>query len=493
MKIDILDIDKLIKVNQLQEVTSRFLYFNKNEFHPDGIMSNEIFGISNHDRRFTYAYISLSKHFIHPYVYNYALKAVFQGILGVISGTETYSVQNGLLVKDENGWTGLDELYNHWNEIRWKDFKSANKNAIQILSKKSRDEIFIDKFIVCPPVPYRDVKRGQDVDPSDRTNQLNKLYQRLLQFVSLLKLSSMTVKFQQYTTEQSIQDTLCQIYEYFISRIEKKFGLIKRSLMGKSIDYGVRSVISAPMYHNNKFEDNLVDMEHCALPISQAIVAFKPFVVAYLKDFFTRELINRADSYIAKDADKFLYVKLYNPDIQFSDKTIETMISNYIYNPDSRFNVITVDFIDPKNPDRILTAPLYIKGRRFLSENNSQELYRRMTVTDLLYLASVDAAEKRHVMISRYPVGTDKGIFFNKVRIQSTIEHERVYYNGKEYKFFPKINDKSITNVKTSFQDTTSFSNSYLSGLGGDYNDPVVIVTGNSYNAIRLTHNKRCA
>ena len=74
-----------------------------------------------------------------------------------------------------------------------------------------------------------------------------------------------------------------------------------------------------------------------------------------------------------------------------------------------------------------------LKGKRIL-DNNVEVLYNRpLTVTDILYLACVDACEKRHVMVSRYPVGTDKGIYFNKVRVQSTLHHIRLIFNGKEY------------------------------------------------------------
>lgn len=46
MKVDILDIERLIEVNNLKEVTSKNLFSNKMLYDPEGILSNEIFGIS---------------------------------------------------------------------------------------------------------------------------------------------------------------------------------------------------------------------------------------------------------------------------------------------------------------------------------------------------------------------------------------------------------------------------------------------------------------
>ena len=39
---------------------------------------------------------------------------------------------NHNLVEDENGWTGIDELYNHWDEIDW------NKSTMHNLNKTTR-------------------------------------------------------------------------------------------------------------------------------------------------------------------------------------------------------------------------------------------------------------------------------------------------------------------------------------------------------------------
>lgn len=112
-------------------------------------------------------------------------------------------------------------------------------------------------------------------------------------------------------------------------------------------------------------------------------------------------------------------------------------------------------------------ASLMLRGKMFLENNVSTMLKRPMTVTDILYLACVDVCEKRHLMVSRYPVGTDKGIFFNKIRIQSTIDHIKVIFNGKEYPFYPSINlSTPIHRIGVQFIDSTVFSNSMLEGMG---------------------------
>ena len=95
MKIDLLDIDRLIAVNKLQEVTSPRLFSNKMMYDPQGILSSEIFGISKNDRRNTFAYIDLKRHFIHPHIYSKVLKLMFKGIIFMVSGQRRYTIRNG--------------------------------------------------------------------------------------------------------------------------------------------------------------------------------------------------------------------------------------------------------------------------------------------------------------------------------------------------------------------------------------------------------------
>ena len=68
MKIEVLDLPKLIAVNKLEEVTSHHLFSNKMIYDPNGILSAEIFGESRGDRKTTFAWIDLRRKFIHPHI-----------------------------------------------------------------------------------------------------------------------------------------------------------------------------------------------------------------------------------------------------------------------------------------------------------------------------------------------------------------------------------------------------------------------------------------
>lgn len=481
MKIDVLNIDKLIELNNLKEVTSPRPFNTKTTYDPDGLLSTEIFGSSKGDRRTTFAYINLRQHFIHPHIYEKVLKSIYKNIIYIISGRRRFVIRNGLLVEDnENGWTGLQNLYDHWDEILWEKSASANKVNKKLLTGLTRDQVFIDKMIVCPPA-FRDVILSGTMDSSDHVNELNTLYERLIRMVSILGEGGLLSR-NRYATQSKIQDILGQIMIYFKNQISKKHGLIKKNLIGKSVDYGSRIVISSPVYNNNKIEDNMIDFEHCAFPISQCISNFRPFIDAWVLNFFTQEIINDPNliMFIDPETGKEMTAPIKDPDIQFSEKKIGKMIDDYSLNPDNRFKVIKLEVSIPTaNGEKIVNAVMKLKGKVLFENNVMKELNRPLTITDVLYLACVDTCEKRHVMISRYPVGTDKGITFSKLRVQSTTNHIHVIYNGKHYPYYPDI-DLSIEhdNVGIQFIDTLVISNSHLDGMGADYDGDVLSARG---------------
>jgi hypothetical protein len=469
MKIELLDIEKLISLNKLKEVTSPWIYSYKMMFDPHGLFSTEIFGVSKSDKRGIFAYIDLKRPFLHPHIYAHVLKRMHKKITnGIISGNERYIVQDGFLKEDPEGWTGVQELYNNWDKIDWSKSTSANERSKSLLSKINKDQAFITKLLVCPPA-YRDITMAGTVDSSDHVDVINELYQRVIRAKSQLDEGGI-FSFTQYATQMRIQDTLVEISNYFKNKISKKAGLIRQHLVGKNVNFGSRSVISAFSYNNETIQENMVDINHTALPISHCCSTFYPFIEAWLKNFFTREIINDPNliSFYDIQKKKEIVAKIKEPEVYFSEKNIKKMINDYIFNPDNRFRIIQVKAIFPNDKkDIIVDAQIYLKGKAFLENNIQRIINRPMTITDILYLACVDVCEKRHVMITRYPVGTDKGLFFNKVRVQSTREHQKVIFNGKEYPFFPKIDFNIPTErIGIQFIDSTVYSNSLLEGMG---------------------------
>ena len=118
MRIDLFNFEEFIDINKLQEVTSAVLFQRGDVPHPNGLISNEIFGITTRSRKETFAYINLHNNFFHPHIYK-VLRRLFRNIDKIVNGESYYSInEDGYLVLDEaNGDTGIDFLYDNWDKI----------------------------------------------------------------------------------------------------------------------------------------------------------------------------------------------------------------------------------------------------------------------------------------------------------------------------------------------------------------------------------------
>ena len=94
---------------------------------------------------------------------------------------------------------------------------------------------------------------------------------------------------------ERIAEALDKIKAYDASQrahvtLDKKSGLLRKYLLGKNVDYCTRVVISASPYTQNDPADNMVTFNYSGVPIAQICSLCYPFVIAWLRNFFEREL-----------------------------------------------------------------------------------------------------------------------------------------------------------------------------------------------------------
>jgi hypothetical protein len=463
MKIDLFNTEEFIELNKLKEVTSPVLFQRGDIPHPDGLISNQIFGVTVQSRKSTFAYVDLHGYFFHPHVYK-AIKRMFRNIETIISGQQFYSInENGILVLDKNGQTGIDFIYENWEKINWEKSDSAGmrNERVDLLNNFKKEEIFTRYLIIIPPF-YRDIKSSSS---GGETGELNKLYSNAIRYASLLKEKDM-FDFQFNQTNLNMQELLVSIYDYFKTKLEKKTGMLRRYLLGKNVDYCTRSVITAPNYHASTPDDLFVDFRHAAIPISQVCSLCNPYIMKWVKDFFDRELFSIKESAMVYDPiqDRAVQVRLDKPESIFTDKWLKKMVDTYIRDPESRFNTIEIPVINGKRK-----YYMAFTGRRFDTTNKSEisELaYRPLTWTDILYQACVDVTKDKHCLVTRYPLLDEFGIFIARIRVASTTKTTPIYIGGTLYKWYPVIElDTDKERMATKFVDSLQFSNAYLPGL----------------------------
>ena len=463
MKISLFDVDEFVEINNLQEVTSPVLFERGGIPNPNGLISNEIFGVSIKSRKETFAYINLHGHFFHPHIYK-IMKRVFRNIDKIINGEEFYSISpEGFLIRDAMGETGIDFLYNNWNKIKWPERGGMSAERTNLISKSKKNEVWISKQLVIPAF-YRDIHSNQG--GGGETTALNNFYTKLIRMSSLLENRDM-FSFTFHSTNYSIQQTILSIYDFMKDKLDKKNGLLRKYLLGKNVDYCARTVISAPVYNVNRPEDNIVSFKYAAVPISQVCSLCYPFMVAWIRNFFERELIENAAAKqnITMNTQSESLIEIKNPGAYYNNQYIDKALNRFINNPASRFDKIEV----PTND----TKPHYLIFRGKIVNDSAEASgisSRYMTWTDLLFMAASEVTKGKHIMVTRYPLLDNFGIFLARINVASTLKTVPMNINGTIYKWYPVVDpdmDKRL--VSNDFIDTTRFSNAYLKGLDGDY------------------------
>lgn len=473
MKLELFNMDEMIKLNKIPEVTDPVV-FNRGAIpSTNGPLSREIFGVSIEDRSTIFGYVDLHVHVLNPFIYK-QLKRMDRRIISIVHGNRTFSVQDGQLVDDPMGETGTEFLYKIWNKLDWKKNESYMRGErIDALESHKRDEIFLSKYLLIPPF-YRDVNTNMSNKGRISHNELTDMYAKLIRYAIIVQ-SGNNFEFVINSNIALMQELLVEIYDHIQNKINKKNGLIRKQLLGKSTTYGSRLVISAPSYNTETPEEMTVNFKTAGLPLAYCCSNFTPFIIKWIKDFFRRELVTTGAKYMARTPDgEIIPVELEDPELYFTTEFIEHQIEHFIDSPRDRFNPIQLPTVDK-------SIKLYFTfvGRVYTADNTGSTISRYATWTDIFYRAAYDVTSDKHIYITRFPITDYFGTYPNRIHVMSTNKTFPVIINDTVYKHYPVIDsDASKDEIAVSFIDTLRMSNHYLKGLNGDYDGDQTSVKG---------------
>lgn len=469
MKIELYPTKKLIQVNDLPEVTNPIIFDFGGKPTNDGLLSPRIFGNTTYERKNQYAYIDLHGHFLNPYIYK-MLKRIDRKFESIVYGSKNFKIVNNYIVEDENGDTGLEWLYRNWEKIKFPRNKSSIRNErIDVLETHHKDELFQQYAIVSPPF-YRDVNRDPSGNGKVRPHVMTKYYSNLIGYSKALT-DTNTFDIVLNNTRASMQLQLVEIYDYYKKLIEKKYGIIRKNLLGKSVDYGSRSVITAPIFQGtNRPEDMQVDFGHAGIPLAQVCSMMAPFIIGWTKRFFETEMVKIGSKYPVKMKDGSLkYLKIKKPELYYNETYIKKHLDRFIRSDGDRFEKIEIPIEDEDFKGKVymsFAGRTYEEGK---PETESDIMQRPATWTDIFYQAAVSESANKIAWITRYPLLDYFGTFPTEITIMSTKKTQPVQVGNTFYPHYPVI-DLSIPpeKVNMEFIDTVSMSNTLLGGLGGD-------------------------
>ena len=447
---ELFDIDRYVSTNSLGEVKSQHIYKTQNQFNPEGLFSEEIFGQTNEQQKYRCAYIKLPIHIFNPFVGKTIINRSGGIIRKLAYGETKCDLKDGVLIPNKEGkYCGLKDLYEIWEKIDIKKtLSSRNVENINILIKSPKRLLFQDKILVLP-TSFRPIgmRNGKTVK-----NELNSLYTRLIGLKSVTAHTTSSV----YQVWNKMQDCAIDIYTYVQEYISAKNGFLQRNLLAKVTAYTARNVISAPSY---KSEHPPISVYRTGYPLHTCLTLFTPLVKYQMREFFSyNNMMNVCSN--KEDVKPGVIQNIYD------NKMIDDLCKIFKENPGARFQRIYLD------AEKTVCAKM-----EYLDVDNNKTVVRDMTLTDVVYLcciiAIVDA--DRMCYLVRYPIGHYLGNFFTKVHVLSTQETIHIQFMGRDFKYYPDINlEMTHEQVAIYFTEVINMSNSRLAAIGGDYDGDTV-------------------
>lgn len=464
LTVNLLDVEKFVRVNNLSEVTNPiFLQPGKGGFTPDGVLSNEIFGVSAEERRQRFAYINLMTHYMYPLA-AVKLASYDRTMADCLYARGTYRVsKDGELYADPAGESGPEFLYRVWPKLRVKQKSTETTKTVQRFFEKSRDELFLTKWPVIPAF-YRDINPSE-FSSSKSSGVLNSKYSSILSYTQSLGIYADAFGNMTRLTQARVQTLLVDIYnELFLHTVKgqpSKFGMLRRSMAGKNLPYTSRLVITAANVAKESSKRVQTKFGYATIPIQYVCAMFMPFMVHELKNFFDAMFLQGGKTPVRLDDGTEAYAVFTE---SYDENEITAMINKFIHSPASRF-----DFVQTPKDTTGNRYHIKLTGRF----NKDQTTFNRdATYTDIMYVVAERVARDKHVFITRYPMDNINGQNPFRILISTTVDTEPVTIGDKVYEFYPIIRGDPLN----AFMNTGQMSNTMLQPYGADFDGDTVSV-----------------
>jgi len=326
MGFKLLDVNKFIKEKQAKPVTSPNTLIKKGGLwspDPNGLYSQYIFGFSRKEEREKYGYIDFKSFIVHPLIFKNLGK--ISSIFASVANKKKYvKIENGELIEvpENEGKTGIQFLIDNWKKIDLDKYrKPSNENFIDFLKTAQEKLIFIDKIPVIPVIyrPYKINKGRVEIDEITEkyqkilltiyNNEIKNTDQQLFAQNTVNEISDnelFNVLFQNQSKTDKIQKYVNVLYDYFISKLEKKEGFFRSKLIGKRLDNVARLVANARPD---------VPIDCAVIPWHVLLNLFDALVIGYLQAHPEIKKELNLENLTLDDIGKHLYYIYKNCDI----------------------------------------------------------------------------------------------------------------------------------------------------------------------------------
>lgn len=287
-------------VAHIRPVTSLDIYVGATkQLHPDGLYSNEIFGmIGTVVRETRISYIDLKVPVIHPIIYESIVKSsdFYRGIL-TNKEFATWNPTTKCFDKSDivDGETGYNFFTKHINELEIGSTGSTSRSQLIKLLSKNKGKYLTDKLVVIPAA-LRDVA----VDATGRTtsDEINEIYYRLISIANTINKASVKFAIESFDQQRiSLQNKVNEVYNHIKTILEGKNGFLQRKFMTRNVFDTTRNVMSAMALVSSRLNDpRTFDINDTAIGLFQAAKALRSRTLYNLRNGFLSEVFANQSS-----------------------------------------------------------------------------------------------------------------------------------------------------------------------------------------------------
>jgi hypothetical protein len=430
--IDLLVLDERIAAT-MRPVSSldTFVGATKN-FNPEGLYSNEIFGVVGTPARMSrFSYIDLRVPIIHPTIYKVLIQ--LKGFYKEIMSSKEFAKWDPDLsdfVKSDmiDGRTGFQFFIEHFKDLKIPTNQSIGRQQAVALFEKYKNNCLMSKIVVIP-AGLRDL----EIDENGRTtsDSVNELYYKLLAISNTINVASASMSIESYNQQRvSFQNTVMEIYEAFSQIVEGKKNLMMGKWASRKIFNGTRNVITAM---NTAVDDidhpKNVNFNDTIMGIYQTAKALLPITLFHLQHGFLERVFSAPGApAILTDPKTKQSVAVQLKSLTYSDWTSNEGLEKHLtyYQEETiRHEPIRVEGyylgLCYRGPDGTFAL---INGIEQLPAGRDPKSCTPITLTELIYCAIYAIANQYPVFVTRYPITGIGSVYPSYIHLRSTIQSE---------------------------------------------------------------------
>jgi len=401
--------------------TTAIFVSSTKSFHPDGLFSNEIFGIQGTpERTTTYAHINLKAPIIHPRIYRGLVRAkrLYEAIM---NGSE-YAIWNNQ-EKDferstiDKGQTGYKFFISHINELKVKDSGSLTRDTlIKLLDKYPQRTV---RYIPVMPAGLRDYVVDKEGTPSK--DEVNDFYVRIIGITNVLS-EDPGVEYD--AARFNLQTNVGNLTKYLLD--DTLYGFINKRWVNRRIFGGTKNVMTAYIQPAVDLDDpSRSNLNHTLIGLYQAAKASPEHVVYRIQNGFMRDIIveDMAINVIDKKTlrhkelpfDQDFFDLIYSTDginrLMSSLKYAKARSRPLEYN-DNWLGIIYENYDDKEF--------MLLNDIGDLPSDRDKKYVRPITLGDMFYLSCHDVLHGRSHTSTRHPVMDNGGIYVGLTYLKTT-------------------------------------------------------------------------